>query len=258
MKIVVFGDSVAKGIITENGTIKSAPKSAVEWIEDKLGISIDNRSYYGQTIKRLMDKGIVERYIESVPENEKNRIAIISLGGNDSDYDWKEVEKNPLFAHPSKTTYEEFIQCYDQLIHQLRKHGFKVILCTLFPIISKRFYDHVISQIADPKAIMEFFGGDVETIGRHQEAFNLAVMKVAEENHCPILDGRTSFLRLRSYPELVCTDGIHPNEKGYQVLSEVLLGEISRNKELLDWMKPDVKITSVATNLNEKTSLNLN
>lgn len=241
MRTVIFGDSVAKGIVTDNGTVKTTKNNAVSLVCDYLGIKVDNLSQYGQTIKRIMDKGIVTRYLESIPAEEQNLYAVIALGGNDSDYVWTDVEKNPFFDHPSKTPMGDFIVLYGELIKILQKRGFHVIVSTVFPIVSRLFFNNVISRVVDSKAVLTFMSGDIETISRHQEAFNLAVIKLAEENHCPILDVRSGFLQAKNLEELICADGIHPNEAGYRLLAEEIITEIARSKEMNAWVAKETQ-----------------
>ena len=64
--------------------------------------------------------------------------------------------------------------------------------------------------------------GDVEHIYRWHEMYNLAVCRVAMEERVPLLDISSRFLAADSYQELLCEDGIHPNEKGHQVILESL------------------------------------
>jgi lysophospholipase L1-like esterase len=241
MKIVIFGDSVAKGIVTENGTIKTTKNNAVNLVSEYFGIEVDNISQYGQTVKRIMDKGIVDRYLESIPPQEQDLYAVIALGGNDSDYVWTDVEKKPAFDHPSKTPMGEFIVLYDELIKTLQKRGFRVIVSTIFPIVSRLFFDNVISQVVDAKAVLAFMSGDIETISRHQEAYNLAVIRLAEENHCPILDVRSGFLQVKNLKALICADGVHPNEEGYRFLADETITEIARSKEMNAWVYKETR-----------------
>jgi len=241
MRTVIFGDSVAKGIVTENGTIKTTKNNAVNLVCEYFGITVDNLSQYGQTVKRMMDKGIVTRYLDSIPADEQDLYAVIALGGNDSDYVWTDVEKNPLFDHPSKTPIGEFIVLYDELIKILQKRGFHVIVSTVFPIVSRLFFNNVISRVVNAEAVLTFMKGDIETISRHQEAFNLAAIKLAEENHCPILDVRSGFLQAKNLEELICMDGIHPNEAGYRLLAEEIITEIARSKEMNAWIYKETR-----------------
>lgn len=235
MKIVVFGDSVAKGIIFQEGKIKTIPDNAVQRIAEHYGIQIDNVSQYGQTLKRLLEKGTVDRYIEAC-DNEADKYAVIAIGGNDSDYPWNDVAKNPNAHHPAKTPLAEFASLYEEMILKLQSHGFKVAVSTIFPIDSRLFFDNVISKLADPGAILTFMKGDIDVIARHQDVFSVICRYLAEEHNCPVIDIRGRFLQEPNNKKYVCPDGIHPTEDGYRFLAEVALKEIEQSGVLSAWM----------------------
>ena len=97
-KITVFGDSIGKGVFTDGGKIEVIKDNAVKLFEEWKGIEIDNRSGYGQSLKRLLDKGVIEKYIAGLDKSKRN-IAVIELGGNDADFDWKAVADAPNENH---------------------------------------------------------------------------------------------------------------------------------------------------------------
>ena len=61
MRTVVFGDSIAKGIVTIQGKIETIEDNAVRLISNYYKTEIDNISFYGQTLKRIYDKKIVDK-----------------------------------------------------------------------------------------------------------------------------------------------------------------------------------------------------
>ena len=68
--------------------------------------------------------------------------------------------------------------------------------------------------MANGQNVLKFFHGDINTIHRHQEIFNNAILKAAISNGIKIIDLRTEFLKSDCFNDLMCLDGIHPNEKG--------------------------------------------
>ena len=110
-RITVFGDSIGKGITTNKGKIEMLPTCAIKLFEDEYGINIENFSAYGNSLKRLVLRGKIEKYIDSLDKNVKN-IAVIELGGNDADFDWQAVAANPSENHNPKTEIEEFSALY--------------------------------------------------------------------------------------------------------------------------------------------------
>lgn len=221
LNITVFGDSIGKGITTDNGKIEKLKFGAVELFENQYGIKIDNRSIYGQSLKRVYDKGIIDKYISETDKSVKN-IAVLELGGNDADFNWKTVAQTPNIEHGPKTKVKEFSSLYEKTLKDLTTAGIKVIVCTIVPIDSERFFNSVINSLADKNKVLEFFKGDFNTIHRHQEMFNNEILKTAYSHGASVIDLRQKFLDTNDFKQLMCLDGIHPNAKGHeQIFSAV-------------------------------------
>ena len=144
----------------------------------------------------------------------RKNVAVIELGGNDADFDWKAVAATPDFCHTSKTSPEEFSVLYKETLDKLLNAGVEVVPCTIPPVMSERYFSNVISKVADGDRVLEFFKGDVDTIYRHQEMFNNEILKNSYAKGLNIIDLRQRFLTSLQFKNLMCRDGIHPNEKG--------------------------------------------
>ena len=72
--------------------------------------------------------------------------------------------------------------------------------------------------------IRDRYLGDVQHIYRWQERYALAVAEIGSKLNCTILNLRDAFLVARDFKALLCVDGIHPSEKGHQLI----WSEISR------------------------------
>lgn len=214
-KITVFGDSIGKGIITDGGKIERLEGCAVELFEKAYGIAVDNRSVYGQSLKRLCQKGIIKKYIASLDKSVKN-VAVLELGGNDADFNWRVVASTPNLEHQPQTPIKEFSSLYGETVKALTQAGVTVVACTIVPIDSKRFFNRVIGTLADKNRVLEFFNGDFNTIHRHQEMFNNEILKNAYSQGARVIDLRQKFLDTNDFEGLMCQDGIHPNEKGHE------------------------------------------
>ena len=219
-KITVFGDSIGKGVFTDGGKIEVIKDNAVRLFEDWKGVEIDNRSGYGQSLKRLLDKGVIEKYIAGLDQSMRN-IAVIELGGNDADFDWKAVADAPNENHYHKTKIEEFSLAYAKLLKDLSSAGVETVVCTIVPISSERYFDNVICKLTDGEKVLEYFRGDVNTIHRHQEMFNNEILKNAFSSGAEVIDLRREFLNTNEFESLICQDGIHPNVTGQRKIFDV-------------------------------------
>ncbi len=213
--ITVFGDSIGKGVYTEGDKTGILRNSAVKLFEKEYNIEIDNRSAYGQTLKKFKARNNLEKYLEGLDRSENAlNIAVIELGGNDADFKWAEVGKNPHGKHNSVTDVEDFSRTYGDMIQRLKAENVKVVTCTIVPISSKRYFNNVISKIADKDGVLEFFNGDFDTIHRHQEMFNNEILKNSYLYGAKVIDIRKNFLNSTDFESLMCMDGIHPNADG--------------------------------------------
>ena len=70
---------------------------------------------------------------------------------------------------------------------------------------------------------MKFFCGDVTNIARHQESYNAAVMKSALSAGAAFIDFRTEFLMKPDFLDYLSEDGIHPNQKGHDLIADCVI-----------------------------------
>ena len=226
--ITVFGDSVPAGIVYEKNKLRRLNKSCVDLVGKYFGIKITNISKFGQTWSRLDEKGIVENYIKNTDKS-KNNVAVFFMGGNDSDYEWKDVASSPLEYHPEKTPVSEFKLTLGKTIKALQTHGVKVLFCDLTPVVSSRYVNNVISKLADRQSIMKFLHNDIENVYRHQDLYNSFITQYAELNNCETFSVRNNFLKNKHYEKFMCVDGIHPNKAGHKLIAKSVIRQIKQH-----------------------------
>lgn len=215
--ITLFGDSVGKGICTDNGKIEIIKNNAVALLNKNYGLNINNRSVYGLSLKKFADRKIMDKYIETLPDD-KDNVAVLELGGNDADYDWKKVVASFDSPHHPKTTVAEFGDDLNEIVNKLNRAKVKTYFCTITPISSERYFYNVISKIVNGQTVLDFFHGDINTIYRHHEIFSDVLLRVAIKNDIELIDLRRAFLQSEFFGDLMCSDGIHPNEKGQYLI----------------------------------------
>lgn len=216
--VTLFGDSISKGLYLENGRICRIERSAVALLQARYSVPVENFSAFGQTLKKCEQKGFFEQFMQTSPHG----APVIALGGNDCDYRWEEVAKVPLAHHEPNTPIEEFGDILERVIARLAEQGSLPIFMSLPPIDSERYFRNVISRRADGERVMEFFGGDVTNIARHQEAYNAVIMQKAIGHGCIFIDFRTQLLLKRNFLEYLSDDGIHPNQKGHEEIAQLI------------------------------------
>ena len=98
----------------------------------------------------------------------------------------------------------------------LRQAGSSVWMTSLVPLEAHRFLNHV-SQGRSKENILSWLG-DADRIFRWQEYYNDLVCRLARELSCPLLELRPEFLKDPAFPTLISNDGIHPTQKGHDLV----------------------------------------
>lgn len=220
-KITLFGDSIPKGLYLEGNKIMRIKRCAVNTVEETLQIKIDSRSAFGQTLGKCCKKEMFSDFFKSADPSAD--ILAVSLGGNDCDYDWAEVAKDPFGYHLPKTPLPLFEELLEHLIETAARTGVATVFTSLPPIDSERYFRNVICAHADGEEVMKFFCGDVTNIARHQESYNAAVMKSALSAGAAFIDFRTEFLMKPDFLDYLSEDGIHPNQKGHDLIADCVI-----------------------------------
>lgn len=217
-KIGVWGDSILKGVILDEvrGSYQLLAKSCVQLVEQTLGIPILNKSKFGSTI----DKGyqLLEKSLATGLDCD---VVLLEYGGNDCDFNWQAVSANPEMVHQPNTPLPLFLKTYQKMIDMLRSQGIKPLLMNLPPISGERYLNFITSHGPDREQLLRFLG-DANQIYRYHELYSLSVTRLALQNNIPCVPVREAFLSRTHSLDLMCLDGIHPNEKGHQLMQQVI------------------------------------
>ena len=74
---------------------------------------------------------------------------------------------------------------------------------------------------------------DVSKIYWWQEKYSYIAEQVAASFGIHIINVRAAFLRQEDYRDFLCADGIHPNEKGQELIEQEFLSYIDSNASYL-------------------------
>lgn len=215
-QIYIFGDSILKNIILdENKHYRPIKRNYYKEFEQLYPVEFYNKSKFGQTITRGYKD--IQRLLSS---DFKCDIAILEYGGNDCDCDWKQVSQTPNIEHITNTPLDKFEQLYIQIIEELKNHSIKPIVMLLPPIDSQKYFNWFIQNGLNPDNILLHIKS-IQKIAHYQEMYSLAATKVALKTNSELIDVRTPFLMKGEYADIMCEDGIHPNEQGYEIIAQV-------------------------------------
>ena len=229
-KVALFGDSILRGIVLDpNG--RYIFSKHIDWksIESKLNIILENRSRMGSSIRGGITR--LKEFFTRTPDAGIGS-AVVEFGGNDCDYQWEKVAEDPSIPHLANVGIADFREQLTHMIALLRHRGINVILMTLPPISSSRYFKWITRKGLSAENILAFLGGDIEQISRHQELYSHTLMRVAHEQKTQLVDVRKSFLENRRYLDLMCEDGIHPNADGEGVIAQTFLNHFAAQPAL--------------------------
>ncbi|MDD4816013.1 MAG: SGNH/GDSL hydrolase family protein [Clostridia bacterium] len=231
LNVTILGDSLGKGMKIENGRPQKLKTNAVEILEKHYNIEINNNSCFGQTLKRIFEKNMVEDYLQAVNADRRN-VVVFAVGGNDADFNWQAVAQSPYENQDPKTLEKEFENILLNLISKLKSKNIEVWICGIPPVNSENYFKNVIKKVADGDKVMQFFGGDISNIQRHQELYNMILFKVAMKCGCKFLDIRSPFLKIRNTLEFYAEDGVHPNEKGQEIIANQIIKILEKEQNV--------------------------
>lgn len=127
-KIYIYGDSLLKATVPDGDFhYHFHINEVMQRYQTKL-VEVVNRSKMGATIRKGLslvrhdlDRGLEARY------------ALVSYGGNDSDFDWAAIDADPEADHRPNTELPEFADTLHETLDALRQGGVQPVMMTLPP-----------------------------------------------------------------------------------------------------------------------------
>lgn len=198
---VIFGDSIFKGVVFDGRYHLAKDKFKND------DIDINNYSKMGATI----EDGIIniKKHIDMC---DKNTIAVIGYGGNDCNYNWEEISKEPSEHHNCKVSPDQYRNDLTGAINLLKEKGCKVVVSTLYPLGKNKFMNFI-SQNLSYENILKWLGSK-DVLYTWQQLYSDMAEMVGKANDCIIMPLREKFSTDKGEKDL-CIDGIHPTEKRY-------------------------------------------
>jgi len=225
-KVEIFGDSLLKGIQLNPLNMRYHVNNNIDFeqIENQHKLHIINFSKFGCTVTKglnLIEKRLkgTEPFCDAV---------IMDFGGNDCDFNWKDISERPDDEHLPNTKLEVFHETYRKIIALLKDSGIRPILTSLPPLDAEKYFNWFCKDL-NKENVLKWLG-NIQYIYRWQESYSKAAEKIANETNTLIVDLRGSFLPLRNMENLLCADGIHLNTEGQKILTQSFLGFIENAK----------------------------
>ena len=221
-KIYIYGDSLLKATVPDvDFHYHFHINEVMQRYQTKL-VEVVNRSKMGATIRKGLslvrhdlDRGLEARY------------ALVSYGGNDSDFDWAAIDADPEADHRPNTELPEFADTLHETLDALRQGGVQPVMMTLPPLTGAVSGLPVPGQsAAGPHSGL---AGEPQMIYRHQELYADTAAEIALRENIPLIPVRQTFLRNHRLSQLIAADGIHLTVPGYEQLFDTLADWVKKN-----------------------------
>lgn len=215
VNIEVYGDSILKGVLLDKTTLRysTIKNSVIDYLSSKMPFCIKNNARFGYTIKKGYSQ--LERDLEKGLNCDA---VVLEYGGNDCDFDWKIISDNPDIKCDPKTKLDEFENTYIDMINKLKAKSITPILTSLPPINAEKYIDWICRGGLNKDNIIRWLG-DVQMIYRFQELYSRTIESIARKTGSLYIDLRAAFLDKHNFSDLICEDGIHPNEEGHKLIA---------------------------------------
>ncbi|ERM91216.1 G-D-S-L family lipolytic protein [Caldanaerobacter subterraneus subsp. yonseiensis KB-1] len=223
--IVVAGDSISRGVVysEEKNKYVISDVNYVNLLKNNIKGTVKNIAKFGNTLLKGIDT--LKRYLSK----DKPDIVVIEFGGNDCDFNWEEIAKNPHAEHRPKTDFYIFKEKLKELIKSLDDANIIPVLMTLPPLDADRYFKWISKNSEEMgKNILKWLGS-VTKIYWWQEKYNSAILSIAEETKTRLIDIRSAFLDYPDFRQFICADGIHPNERGHKIIAHKVYEYLQRN-----------------------------
>ena len=214
MNVTVYGDSILKGVVFENGRYV-VERAWQQRLAERFDLTIRNRSRFGCTIGKALSA--IRRDSETPAEN---GYALLEFGGNDCDFDWPAIAADPAGNYLPKTPPERFAAAYREAIALIRRGGRIPVALTLPPIHSELYFNFICRGVSRENILR--WMGTADRIADWQRQYSEMAAAAAREEGARLIDLRRAFpLDSDALREFLCIDGIHPSRRGQELLEGV-------------------------------------
>lgn len=215
-KVSILGDSIFRGIVVEDGKYRLR-RTLRDALAERYGLCLKDLCRFGAVIGKGM-----EIFAKNAGSIIAGGYTVIEYGGNDCDYEWEAIAKAPADSHICRTPPEMFDREYRQMIAEVRSLGGIPLAATLPPVDAERYLNWICRGGLDRNAILSWLG-DVGHIYRWHESYSDAIVRIASEEKCGIVNLRSAFFAApEGYRNLLCEDGVHPNGRGQELIYRTL------------------------------------
>ena len=193
--IVAYGDSITKGVIydIEKSKYTFLKENFTRIIGNKIKGTVYNEGKFGNTIMRGAHK-MYNDVIKKSPD-----VVLVEFGGNDCDYNWDDIAKNPNIEYKPNTDINIFRETLLTMINTLKNNHILPVLMTLPPLDQLKYFKWVAKEDSfAEKNILQWLGTKDRIFTLHN-SYSKMITEVANETSTVLIDVRSEFLKYNNY-----------------------------------------------------------
>jgi lysophospholipase L1-like esterase len=228
-KILVVGDSLSKGVVYDEQKHKYTiiHDSFFNLLAETINAEMINASRFGSTVTQG------KKHLESKLEKYDPDIVVIEFGGNDCDFLWDDIARDPSLDHIPKTPLDIFESHINAMVDFVLANGKKPVLSTLPPLYADNYFQWFTHCDKEKGLRVLKWLKDVWRIYWWHERYSNCIQYIAKERDIACIDVRRAFLKRKEFNEFICSDGIHPNRAGHRLIFEEVIHYIKEHASYL-------------------------
>jgi len=203
-QIFCFGDSITYGAddVVLSGWVTRL-RLYLEKDPNFKGL-VCNLGIPGETTKGLVSRFETETKVRIREDKEIESIFIFAYGANDSAF----VPSKNHF----RVNVDTFKENLNKTIIEAKKFSNKIYIQTITPVVEEETVNPI--------------NKDKSRTNKWIEEYNSKVLEVAKEQGIEVIDINPAYLK-QNYKDLFCKDGLHPNDKGHELIFKTVLEKIT-------------------------------
>ncbi|MFH5780510.1 SGNH/GDSL hydrolase family protein [Heyndrickxia oleronia] len=226
MKIICFGDSLTRGVSVVKGRLRIMKENYPSFLQsffpsdsEEDHVEVVNKGVFNDNSDLLIAR------LEKDVISQKPDYTIIGIGGNDCNFKWDEVAKNPNQHHEPIVPIEQYLENVKTLIFSIKNSGITPIILNLPPLDPVRYYKFIAEKFGPS---ISHWISSVGGIEHWHGLYNRSLNKLANELKVLKIDVRTAIKDAGDFIDLISDDGIHLTSNGYKVLSNEVYQQLIR------------------------------
>ncbi|MGI5849949.1 MAG: SGNH/GDSL hydrolase family protein [Christensenellales bacterium] len=223
-RILVVGDSLSKGVIVDENKKKYTllKDCFFNLLAGNINADMYNASRFGSTVIQG------QKQLESKIDKVNPDIVVLEFGGNDCDFLWDDIAKDPSLDHIPKTPLDIFEKSINSMIDFIIKKGKKPVLATLPPLYADSYFKWFTNSDKEKGLNILKWLKDIWRIYWWHERYSNCIQYISKERNINCIDVRREFLKRKEFSQYICSDGIHPNQAGHRLIFEAVINHIKQ------------------------------